>query len=83
MKRMKLTYQIFSKITKFSSSTRQTIEYSKLIYDLYVKRELIKISENIIDASKLNDLDNDGQKIIENFEKSLFDLLKKDHFPHH
>jgi len=68
------------KITKFSSSTRQTIEYSKLIYDLYVKRELIKISENIIDESKLNDLDNDGQKIIEDFEKSLFDLAEKGSF---
>ena len=65
------------KITKFSSSTRQTIEYSKLIYDLYVKRELIKISGNVIDSAKLNDLDNDGQKIIENFEKSLFDLAEK------
>ena len=31
------------KITKFSTSSRQTIEYSKLIYDLFVKRELIKI----------------------------------------
>ena len=30
------------KITKFSTSSRQAIEYSKLIYDLYVKRELIK-----------------------------------------
>ena len=68
------------KITKFSSSTRQTIEYSKLIYDLYVKRELIKISGNIIDSAKLNDLDNDGQKIIENFEKSLFDLAEKGSF---
>ena len=68
------------KITKFSSSSRQTIEYSKLIYDLYVKRELIKISENVIDASKLNDIDNDGQKIIENFEKSLFDLAEKGSF---
>ena len=64
-------------ITKFSTSRRQTIEYSKLIYDLYVKRELIKISENIIDSAKLNDLDQDGQKIIENFEKSLFDLAEK------
>ena len=68
------------KITKFSSSTRQTIEYSKLIYDLYVKRELIKISGNVIDSAKLNDLDNDGQKIIENFEKSLFDLAEKGSF---
>ena len=68
------------KITKFSTSSRQAIEYSKLIYDLYVKRELIKISENIIDIAKLNDLDNDGQSIIENFEKSLFDLAEKGSF---
>ncbi len=68
------------KITKFSTSTRQSIEYSKLIYDLYVKRELIKISDNIIDTAKLNDLNNDGQQIIENFEKSLFDLAEKGSF---
>ncbi len=68
------------KITKFSTSSRQAIEYSKLIYDLFVKRELIKISENVIDTAKLNDLDNDGQKIIENFEKSLFDLAEKGSF---
>ena len=29
------------KITKFSTSSRQALEYSKLIFDLYVKRELI------------------------------------------
>ena len=68
------------KITKFSTSSRQTTEYSKLIYDLFVKRELIKISENIIDSAKLNDLDHDGQSIIENFEKSLFDLAEKGSF---
>ena len=45
------------KITKFSTSVRQSIEYSKLIYDLYVKRELIKISDEIIDNARLNDLD--------------------------
>ena len=68
------------KITKFSTSSRQAIEYSRLIYDLYVRRELIKISENIIDTAKLNDLDNDGQSIIVNFEKSLFDLAEKGSF---
>ena len=36
------------KITKFSTSQRQSVEYSKIIYDLYVKRELIKISESIL-----------------------------------
>ena len=65
------------KITKFSTSSRQAIEYSKLIYDLFVKRELIKISENVIDTAKLNDLENDGQKIIESYEKSLFDLAER------
>ncbi len=68
------------KITKFSSSTRQAIEYAKLIYDLYVKRELIKISENIIDTAKLNDLDNNGQKIIETSERALFDLAERGSF---
>ena len=68
------------KITKFSTSSRQTIEYSKLIYDLFVKRELIKISENVIDSAQLNDLDRDGQSIIESFEKSLFDLAERGSF---
>ncbi len=68
------------KITKFSTSLRQATEYSKLIYDLFVKRELIKISENIIDVAKLNDLEKNGQSIIESFEKSLFDLAEKGSF---
>ena len=68
------------KITKFSSSSRQAIEYSKIIYDLYVKRELIKISENMIDAAKLNDIEQNGKEIIENYEKKLFDLAEKGSF---
>ena len=68
------------KITKFSSSARQAIEYSKIIYDMYVRRELIKISENTIDVAKLNDLNISGQSIIENSEKLLFDLAEKGSF---
>ena len=68
------------KITKFSSSSRQAIEYSKIIYDMYVRRELIKISENTIDTAKVNDLNISGQKIIENSEKLLFDLAEKGSF---
>ena len=45
------------KITKFSTSVRQSVEYSKIIYDMFVRRELIKISEQTIDSAKLNDLD--------------------------
>ena len=68
------------KITKFSTSVRQAIEYSKIIYDLYVRRQLIKISDNIRDEAKLNDIDTNGQKIIEDSEKQLFDLAEKGSF---
>ena len=64
------------KITKFSTSSRQAIEYSKIIYDMFVRRELIKISEQTIDNAKLNDLDVDGKKILEGCEKSLYDLAE-------
>ena len=68
------------KITKFSTSSRQAIEYSKIIYDMFVRRELIKISENTIDTAKLNDLNVSGQNIIENSERLLFDLAEKGSF---
>ncbi len=68
------------KITKFSTSLRQAIEYSKIIYDCFVRRELIKISESTIDVAKLNNLDVSGQSIIENSEKLLFDLAEKGSF---
>ena len=68
------------KITKFSTSVRQAIEYSKIIYDMFVRRELIKISEQTIDSAKLNDLDVNGQSIIENSERLLFDLAERGSF---
>ena len=68
------------KITKFSTSARQAIEYSKIIYDMFVRRELIKISEQTIDSAKINDLNISGQNIIENSERLLFDLAEKGSF---
>ena len=60
------------KVTKFSTSSRQAIEYSRIIYDMFVRRELVKISENTIDAAKLNDLNVNGQNRIENSVVRLF-----------
>ena len=68
------------KITKFSTSVRQAIEYSKIIYDMFVRRELIKISEQMIDNAKENDLETNGQNIIENSERLLYDLAEKGTF---
>ena len=63
------------KITKFSTSSRQAIEYSKIIYDMFVRRELI--SENTIYSAKLSDINISGQNIIENSEKLFFDLAER------
>ena len=53
MKKMILNIpEYLVKITKFSTSVRQAIEYSKIIYDMFVRRELIKISEQTIDSAK-------------------------------
>ena len=68
------------KITKFSTSIRQATEYSKIIYDMFVRRELIKISEQTIDNAKINDLNSNGQNIIEQSERLLFDLAEKGSF---
>ena len=68
------------KITKYSTSSRQTIEYAKIIKDMFVRRELIKISEETIDNAKLTELDQSGQNIIEDSEKKLFDLAEKGSF---
>ncbi len=68
------------KITKFSTSVRQAIEYSKIIYDMFVRRELIKISEQTIDSARINDIDINGQSIIESSERLLFDLAEKGSF---
>ena len=35
------------KLTRLSSSTKQSIDYAKIIHEKFVKRELIKISENL------------------------------------
>ena len=68
------------KLTRFSSSNRQAMDYSKLIHEMYVKRELITISENISEESQDEDLDKTGENIIEEAEQSLFQLAERGNF---
>jgi len=35
------------KITKFSTSSKQAIDYANIVHEMHVRRELIKISENV------------------------------------
>ena len=69
------------KITKFSTSTKQAVDYANIIQEMHVRRELIKISENVLDhASSSIDDSETGETIIQNAEKSLFDLAERGHF---
>jgi len=73
-------HEYLVKITKFSTSLRQAIEYAKIIYDMHVRRELIKISETTIDNASNKNIDLSGEKIIEDSEKLLFDLAERGSF---
>ena len=68
-------------ITKFSTSAKQAIDYANIVHEMHVRRELIKISESVLnDASSNNEITSSGEEMIQNAEKSLFDLAERGHF---
>ena len=69
------------KITKFSTSQKQAINYANIVQEMHLRRELIKISENVLNEAANNDDEvSTGEEIIQNAEKSLFDLAERGHF---
>ena len=73
-------HEYLVKVTKFSTTQRQALEYAKIIYDMHIRRELIKISETTIDNASNKSIDLPGNKIIEDSEKLLFDLAERGSF---
>ena len=70
------------KITKFSTtSIKQAVDYANIVHEMHVRRELIKISETVLsEASNDNEIATSGEKMIQDAEKSLFDLAERGHF---
>ena len=68
------------KLTRFSSSVKQAIDYAKVVHENYVKRELIQISQHLKDETLSSDEDKSSDLIIEDTEKSLFDLAERGSF---
>ena len=68
------------KLTRFSSSVKQAIDYAKIVHENYVKRELIKISQHIKDDTLNVEEDKTSEIIIEDAEKLLFDLAERGSF---
>ena len=69
------------KLTRFSGSTKQAIDYAKIIHEMYLRRELVLIS-NQLSTETLNasSQEQNAEKIIESTEKSLFDLAERGSF---
>ena len=67
------------KLTRFSGSTKQAIDYAKIIHEMYLRRELVLISDNL-SSETLNSKEQSAEKIIEGTEKSLFDLAERGSF---
>ncbi len=73
-------HEYLIKITKFATSVKQAIDYANIIHEMHVRRELIKISESVLYEASNKDASSSGETIIENTEKSLFDLAERGHF---
>ena len=71
------------KLTRFSSSPKQALDYAKIVHEMYVRRELVLISDKLSsDTMNANTQEQSAEDIIENTEKSLFDLAERGSFFH-
>ena len=69
------------KLTRFSDSTKQAIDYAKIIHEMYLRRELVQISDKLSsDTLNANSQEQNAENIIEDTEKSLFDLAERGSF---
>ena len=69
------------KLTRFSSPAKQAIDYAKIIHEMYLRRELVQISEKLsADTLNANAHEQNAENIIEGTEKSLFDLAERGSF---
>ncbi len=62
-----------NQIKDSAPSTQNTFNYAKIIYDLYVKRNLVGIAHNIIQETN-TDNNNLVENLIENAENDLYNL---------
>ena len=69
------------KLTRFSSSSKQAVDYAKIIHEMYLRRELVLISNKLSsDTMNASSQEQNAENIIEDTEKSLFDLAERGSF---
>tara|TARA_A100001015_G_scaffold256535_1_gene298621 strand:- start:1641 stop:3068 length:1428 start_codon:yes stop_codon:yes gene_type:complete len=69
------------KLTRFSGSIKQAIDYAKIIHEMYLRRELVMVSDKLsADTINASNDEKNAEKIIEETEKSLYDLAERGTF---
>ena len=68
------------KLTNVSTTKNQIKYYSELLSDLYIRRQLINISEETLEESKNKNLEISGTNILENTERKLFEIAERGEF---
>ena len=71
------------KLTRFSGSAKQAVDYAKIIQEMYLRRDYFDFRQISSDTLNANAQEQNAEKIIESTEKSLFDLLKEEVFLNH
>ena len=60
------------KLTRFSASVKQAVDYAKIIHEMYLRRELVQISDKLSsDTLNANSQEQNAENIIEDTEKSF------------
>ena len=69
------------KLTRFSGSVKQAIDYAKVVHEMFLRRELVMISDKLSSETlNANEHEKNAENIIENTERSLFDLAERGSF---
>ena len=73
--------EYFIKLTRFSGSVKQAVDYAKIIHEMYLRRELILVSEKL-SSETINTTphEKNAESIIQDTEKSLYDLAERGSF---
>lgn len=75
--------EYIAKLTRLSTSAFQAKDYSKVIYDLYLRRKLIELSENTLTDANNKNLEHTAEQLIEGTEKNFLILLKEANLTDH
>ena len=69
------------KLTRFSGSNKQAQDYAKIIHEMFLRRELIQISNQLShDTLNASTQEQNAEYIIEETERSLYKLAERGSF---